>query len=141
MEVDYFVLNVSNKSGYSQQDSARDVFDFLVKEHETWGVRSGLAHVQNLKTGDKVLFYLAGKGNQTFAGAATLASEAYYDESSISSGMFLDPQVLILDLRNVILFDPPKPRKVLTDLSWRPAQGSCTKISRGDYNTILRAEV
>jgi hypothetical protein len=136
--MNYYIFNVSDQQNYAKKRSAKETFNELVKENNIWGFGLNTANRKAIKAGEKVIFYLTGKDNQIFAGAATLASGAYEDNSEKSSTLFLKPnETLRIDLKDVIVFDQPKPRNSFKSLEWNPSQGGSTKISERDYNIIL----
>lgn len=135
--MNYYVFQVADQSAYGKQKTAQEVFDFLVKEKSAWGFGDHTPNRKAIQEGDKVLFYLTGHNNQVFVGAATLASEAYKDETDESKNWYLDPETLRINLKDVIIFEQPKPRKAFKNLEWIPAQGGSSKISERDYQIIL----
>jgi len=135
--MNYYIFQVSDQSKYGKQRSAQEVFNFLVKGKSAWGFGYHTPNRKAIEAGDKVLFYLTGSNNQVFVGAATLVSGAYEDKTKESKDWYLDPKTLRIDLRDVIVFDQPKPRKVFKSLEWAPAQGGSSKISERDYEIIL----
>jgi len=135
--MNYFVFQVSDQSAYGKQRNAKEVFDFLVRDHSVWGFGINTPNRKAIQVGDKILFYLTGNKNQVFVGSAALASTPYVDESGESSDWFLDPKTLRIDLEDINIFTEPKPRKSFLSLEWRPAQGGSSKISERDYNVIM----
>ncbi|HJP96080.1 MAG TPA: PDDEXK nuclease domain-containing protein [Candidatus Saccharimonadales bacterium] len=135
--MNYFVFQVSDQSAYGKQKTAREVFDFLVRDHSVWGFGHNTPNRKAIQVGDKVLFYLTGSKNQVLVGAAVLASTPYQDTSGESSEWYLDPSTLRIDLTDVLVFPEPKPRKSFASIEWRPAQGGSSKISEEDYNIIM----
>lgn len=136
----YYVFQVSDQSVHGKQRKAIEIFDFLVKEKSVWGFGLHTPNRKVIKAGDKVLFYITGSGNQTFVGAATLESGAYKSTDPESQKWFLDPDILKIDLEDIIVFDEPKPRKSFASIEWRPAQGGSSKISERDYDVIMGSE-
>lgn len=112
-----------------------------------WGLHPTTASRANIKSGDRLVFYLGGK-NQKFLGMAKAVSEAYFDKSS-SENIFLDPTTYRIDVSDITIWDRPKPiRPLLRKLSfiknvdtWGPyLQGGIRKISEADFNTIITSE-
>lgn len=137
----FFVFQVSDQSSYGKQRTAREVFDFLVRDRSAWGFGPNTPNRKAIKIGDDVLFYLTGSKNQIFTGRATLKSEPYIDESGESNDWFIsDSDTLRIDLENVELFDEPKHRKSFATIQWVPAQGGSSKISERDFNVIIGSE-
>jgi hypothetical protein len=134
----YYVFQASDQSAYGKQRTAQEVFDFLVTGKSAWGFGYHTANRKAIQAGDKVLFYLTGV--QLFAGAATLKSGAYKDESGESKEWYLEPETLRIDLSDVRVFPEPKPRANFTNLEWRPAQGGSAKLSERDYLIVLGAQ-
>ncbi len=136
--MNYYIFNVSDQQNYAQKRTARETFNQLVKENNVWGFGLKTANRKAIKADDKVIFYLTGKDNQVFAGAATLATGAYQDNSEQSSNWFLNPaETLRIDLKDVKVFDEPKPKNTFKSLEWNPSQGGSIKISERDYDIIL----
>src|SRR5579885_2515145 len=136
----YYVFQVSDQSAYGKQRTAREVFDFLVRDRNAWGFGYHTPNRKAVKPGDKILFYLTGPQNQVFVGAATLKNPPYEDNTGESKDWYLDPATLRLDLEDVQIFDEPRPRKAFASISWVPAQGGSGKISERDYNVIMGFE-
>lgn len=135
--MNYYVFQVADQSKYGKQRKAQEVFDFLVKERSAWGFGHRTPNRKAIKDGDKVVFYLTGLNNQVFVGAATLVSGAYIDKTGKSKEWYLDSKTLRIDLKDVVVFDKPKPRKSFKNLEYAPAQGGSSKISERDYEIIL----
>lgn len=70
--MNYFVFQVSDQSVYGKQRNAKEVFDFLVRDHNVWGFGINTPNRKAIQVGDKILFYLTGNKNQVFVGSATL---------------------------------------------------------------------
>lgn len=135
--MNYYVFQGSDQSEYGKQRTAREVFDYLVRDRSAWGFGIHTANRRAIAPGDKVIFYLTGYDNQAFVGAATLKTGAYKDDWEESKEWYLDPETLRIDLDDVVVFPEPKPRKGFKSLEWRPAQGGSAKISERDYNIIM----
>ena len=133
--MNYFVFQASNQSAYGKQRTAQEVFDYLVKDKSVWGFGQHTANRKAIQPGDKVLFYLTGL--QVFAGAATLKTGTYEDETGESKDWYLDPDTLRIDLIDVFVFPEVKPRSLFKNIEWRPAQGGSNKISEQDYMVIM----
>lgn len=136
----YYVFQVSDQSTYGKQRSAREGFDFLVRDRSAWGFGRHTPNRVAIQPGDKVLFYLTGQENQVFVGSATLVSGAYEDKSGESKDWYLDPETLRIDLKDVNIFSEPRSRKGFHSLEWRPAQGGSSKISERDFSIVLGAQ-
>ncbi len=111
--MNYFVFQVSDQSKYGKQRTAREVFDFLVRDRSVWGFGLNTPNRKAIQDGDKVLFYLTGAENQTFVGTASLTSGAYEDKSGESKDWFLDPETLRIDLQDVVVLNQENHSKVL----------------------------
>jgi hypothetical protein len=135
--MNYFVFQASDQSAYGKQRTAREIFDFLVRDHSVWGFGQNTPNRKAIQPGDRVLFYFTGAKNQVFAGAATLSSTPYRDETGESKEWYLDPETLRIDLEDVIVFPEPLNRKNFRSIEWAPAQGGSSKISEHDFNVIL----
>lgn len=109
--MNYYVFQVSDQSAYGKQRTAQEVFDFLVKERNTWGFGYNTPNRKAIEVGDRMLFYLTGLNNQVSVGSAILKSTPYQDTSGESRDWFLSPDTLRIDLDDVKVFDIPKPRK------------------------------
>jgi hypothetical protein len=131
---------VSDQSKYGKQRTAKEVFDFLVRDRSAWGFGYHTPNRKAIQPGDRVLFYLTGADNQVFVGYAILKSGAYEDKSDASKGWYLDPETLRIDLESVKCFPEPKSRKQFKNIEWRPAQGGSSKISEHDFNIITGVE-
>ena len=131
----FYVFQAPDQSAYGKQRTAQEVFDFLVKGKSAWGFGYYTANRKAIQPGDKVLFYLTGV--QLFAGAATLKSGAYKDDSGASKDWYLEPETLRIDLSDIVIFTEPRPRANFKNLEWRPAQGGSAKLSERDYLIVL----
>ena len=135
--MNYFVFQASDQSAYGKQRTARDVFDYLVRDRSVWGFGPNTPNRKAVQVGDKILFYLTGSKNQVFVGSATLESAPHDDETGESREWYSDPETLRIDLSDVVVFPEPKPRKSFRSIEWQPAQGGSSKISERDYNVIM----
>lgn len=136
-EVGYYVFQVSDQSKYGKRRSAPETFGFLVRGRSAWGFGPHTPNRRSIKAGDKVVFYITGQDNQYFSGAAILKTGAYEDKSGDSKDWYLDPTTLRIDLKDVVIFSPPKSRHQIPNLEWRPLQGGSSRISERDYLAIL----
>ena len=128
--MNYYIFNVSDQQNYATKRTAQETFNQLVRDNKIWGFGLNTANRKAIKAGDKVIFYLTGSKNQVFVVAATLDSGAYDDSSELSNQLFLHPEeTLRIDLKDVITFTEPKPRKEFKSLEWSPSQGGSIKIS------------
>jgi len=135
--MNYYIFQASDQSKYGKQRVAQEVFDYLVRDHNVWGFGQKTANRKAIQSGDKVLFYVTGPGNQYFTGAATLKTGAYEDESEESKEWYLDSETLRIDLEDVVVFPEPKYRKKIKSLEWSPNMGGSSKISERDYQVIM----
>lgn len=137
-QVNYYIFNVSDSQNYFRERTALETFTELVVQNSIWGFGLKTANRKSVQPGDKAIFYLTGKDNQVFAGAATLSSGAYKDEFGQFDSLFMAPEeTLRIDLKDILVFDPPKTRRKFNGLDWVPSQGGSIKISERDYNIIL----
>ncbi len=134
--MNYYVFQVSDV----EEIRAYEWFRRLVEENNVWGFTPRANNRKAITEGDKALFYLTGAKNQVFVGSATLVSGAYEDESEESKKLFTEPGTLRIDLKDVVVFPKPKPRKEFRGLEWRPMMGSTSRISERDFNIVVGAE-
>lgn len=143
--MNYYIFIVADVTKYGKTRLAGETYSFLMSKN-AWGFGKNTAHRTKIKTGDRVVFYQAGGNGQKFLGIAILASGAYKDPSS--KNLFLDPETFKIDLKNILIYDNPKPVVFLIDkLSfiknknfWGTYfQGGCRKISKEDFERILKA--
>jgi hypothetical protein len=135
----HYIFLVSDQTVGTAKQSANEIFTKLVIEHNIWGVGPRTANRKHLSPGDKAIFYLAGPNNQTFVGAATLASSAYENEVSRAS-LFVDNTTFRIDLTEVTPFSKPIPRRSVLGLEWAPVMNGTSRISAEDYQRILNAD-
>jgi restriction system protein len=136
----YYVFQVSDQSAYGKQQTAQEIFNFLVLQKSAWGFGKHTPNRKAIQPEDKVLFYVTGSKNQVFIATATLKSGAYEDKSGESKDWYLDPEALRIDLSDIVVFSEPKPRQNFQSLEWKPAQGGSSKISEHDYMVICGTE-
>ena len=113
-----------------------------------WGLHPRTANRANFHKGDFLIFYLGGK-HQSFLGTAVTTSVAYLDKKKSSQSLFLNPGTYSVDLKNIDVWERPKPiRPLLKQLTfikniehWGPyLQGGVRKISEFDYKVIIESE-
>ena len=147
----YWILKVRDESNGKYTLTGMQIFKHRMGE-KAWGIREltekgrKTPNASNLKPDDKVLFYLCGKGGKCFIGSGTLDSEIGELVKSVFHEEFLDwitgvtfssvdpwsRRLPIEVLRGKVYFVPER------ENYGSYIQGSVTKISKEDYETILR---
>lgn len=142
----YYIFIVTDQTKYGKSRFASETYSFLM-EKKAWGFGKNTSHRRKLKSDDRIIFYQAGGEGQKFLGTAILASGAYKDASS--KDLFLDPETYKIDLKNIIIWEKPKPIiQLIENLSfiknkkiWGAYfQGGCRKINKDDFKKIAKAK-
>jgi predicted RNA-binding protein len=147
--VSYYLLIVRDHICEGKLVKAREIFEDRVKRG-IWGLGRRAAHVKHLKRGDRVVFYVGGKGGGLLAGCGTLSSEPYPITEAERKGLCLKSgnYTYLINISDVEIWSTPIPiRSVCNRLSFiankeKPhvcLQGAVRKISEEDYQLILEA--
>lgn len=84
----YYIFFINNISVRESIYSAEEIKNYLLR-HSFWAFSINAPNLKKLAEGDKVVVYLAGKGNRFFAADFTISSEPYRVEKDA-----LDPEWL-----------------------------------------------
>jgi len=146
--VPYYLLVVRDHVCDGRLVKAREIFEDRVKSG-VWGFGRRAAHLKHLKTGDKVVFYVGGKGGGLLVGCGTVSSEPYaITEVERKKGLCLESRdyAYLINISDVEVWSTPVPIEgVCNQLSFitnkkKPyvcLQGAVRKISEEDYRVIL----
>lgn len=155
MEKNYWIFNVKDAKNDKYTKTGLQIYDHRMPEN-FWGIRECTAdgkitgNITYLKEGDIVVFYLVGMNGHCFLGTCVLASGfrrlGREEAKKIIHEEYLDWEQGV-SLKRVDKWDKPLPIKCLRGkVSFVPIdgkyglylQGSVKKISKPDYDTIVR---
>lgn len=99
----YYIFFINSIEFGEQVWSAKDIMNFLLGNN-IWAFSSNAPNLRNLNEGDKVVIYLAGKGNRAFAADFAISSKPYEVEPEPNDPDWLDMFSIRIDVKDVRLW-------------------------------------
>lgn len=145
--MNYWIFSVTNHREDNTRYLAREIYEQRMNDG-FWGIGERTINRNNLKEGDKIIFYI-GKPEMNFAGSAEV-KRGYYKQSSkqkieLSHGTGYYSSDYGIDIDKIEIWDKSKPiNNFINNLSfiknkshwWAHLQGGITRISKEDFELI-----